>query len=63
MTAVQSLYLHNTRLIRVSIKLITEEGKKCEEGKKRWGNQNLWNASLGWIIPPQQKIETELADH
>lgn len=39
--------MRNTpRLVHVSIKLIAEEGKKCEEDKKRWGDQNLWNARV-----------------
>ena len=39
--------MHNTpRLVQVSVKLIPEEGKKCEEDKIRWDDQNLWNARV-----------------
>lgn len=59
--AVQSLYLHNTpRPIQVSIKLITVEGKKCEEDEKRWGNHKFWNAREMDYSPTAKGRNSEL---
>lgn len=59
--AVQSVSLQNTpSLVQVSVKLIPEEGKKCEEDKIRWDDQNLWNARVrdGAILHSRRETQS-----
>lgn len=59
--AVQSVSLQNTpSLVQVSVKLIPEEGKKFEEDKIRWDDQNLWNARVrdGAILHSRRETQS-----